>query len=201
MKSKTYASARWLIALVICICASIGSNPAPALAERWKTTPSGWWWLTDASEAEINAKAAEGYRVINIEVESTSPYRFSAIFVRNSGAHYQPTWGWWFDQTAAEVDEIVNGQPVRLIDIEVYSVGGLTRHAIVLVGNSGPGAKGSWHFTNKTWDEVGALLDDHNGRLIDFDTRLVSGVRKYDGIMIANTGADSDAWWRYSAAP
>ncbi len=190
---------RTVMTALACMLLAAIAGPQPAQADRWKTTPTGWYWLTNASEDDVNGKVAEGFRVTNIEIEDTSPYRFTALFVRNNGVHYQATWGWYFDQTAGQVDGLLNGQPVRAIDIEAYAKDGQTRYATVYIGNSGPSAKGSWHFTNKTWDEVGDLISLHSARLIDLDTRIVSGTRKFDGVLLANTGADAVQWWRYSS--
>src|SRR3990170_4968587 len=87
------------LALLALIGATAGASTANTSAavqdpERNATTPTGWHFWTGHSKAEIDQLAKNaGERVVNVNVDSTSPLRFSAVLVRNTGL-YARTGGW-----------------------------------------------------------------------------------------------------------
>jgi hypothetical protein len=75
--------------------------------ERSSTAPTGWHWWVDRSEDELKTQyKTDGDRIVSLQVTSTSPYRFTAALVHNSGV-YQRQWGWWYGKTAQQVEDKV----------------------------------------------------------------------------------------------
>jgi hypothetical protein len=190
---------RTFVLLAIAVAVLAGAGPAAAAVdpERNSTSVTGWWWYHGVSEATVNSAASSnGARVIDIEVESTSPYTFTAAYVKNSGS-YARTWWWYFGLTSAQVTQKMNAHHARIIDLERYTSGGQRRFGVVMVKNTGSAAKGWWWYYDLTSGEVSAKLDAHNARLIDLESYVVNGHRRYSVVMIRNSGADAKAWWWY----
>src|SRR6266496_1639400 len=86
-----------LVAAVVAVLA-IASTAGSAIAgategpvqdpERSATTPTGWHVWIGQSKADLDKLAQDsGERVVNVQVVSTSPLRFSAVLVKNVGLH------------------------------------------------------------------------------------------------------------------
>jgi Beta-lactamase enzyme family/Bacterial tandem repeat domain 1 len=161
---------------------------------------TGWYWQLGRTETQLNDFWKEKkQRITSIEVDSTSPYRFSAVMVRNDGP-YARTWSWWFDRDESGVKERVDTLQSRIIDLEPYTVGGKRRFAFVMVKNTGAAEKGWWWNYDLTDAQVTADIDKHKIRLIDVDTYVVNGQRRYSYVGIKNSGVDAKAWWWYPDA-
>lgn len=167
------------------------------LSERRLMTPTGWSWYTGVSAAQLADKVADGYRIFDLEVESTSPYLFSAALVRNQGDH-QKTWWWYYGKTSSEISSLLQQNQARIIDLEIDFVDGVKRYAAVMVSNTGSTAKSWWYYSQLTFDQVGDKVAQNSARIIDLDTYVYNGVRYYDAVMIANQGVDAMGWWYYS---
>jgi len=164
--------------------------------ERNATTPIGWHFWTGRSKEEIDQLAQNsGERVINVQVDSTSPLRFSVVMVKNTGLYART--GDWAYGSEADVTNKLNAEKGRLIDLEPCAVNGQRRFAYVWVKNTGAAAK-AWHWNyDLTVDQVTDEINKYRVRLIDLDTYVVNGQRRYSYIGIANQGADGKAWWWY----
>jgi hypothetical protein len=172
------------------------SNQAGELTERSLTTPTGWWWLTGASEATIKEKIDEGFRIIDLNVESTSPYRFTVVFVKNEGIH-QKTWWWYYGKTSQQVKDLIDEKQGRIINLKINFIDGEKRYTFVMVSNTGADAKTWWYYSQLKFEEVGEKLSN-NRRLVDLDSYVVNGDRFFSAVMIPNNGVDQKAWWYYS---
>jgi len=191
-----------LIALLGALLLPVTSVPAslatdPAIPERTLTDSTSWWWYYGQSESSLkSAYDRNRARIIDIEVESASPYRFSAAMVANSGP-YASGWWWYYGQTESSLKDRYQRNRARVLDLEVYQVNGRTRFAAVLVPNTGSGAVSWWWYYGLTFDGIGQRLSQHNARLIDLDTYVVNGQRRYAAVMVSNTGALARGWWYY----
>lgn len=168
-----------------------------ALSEDSLTTPTPFWWLHGASISQVADKISEGYRIIDLEVEQTSPYRLSVAMIKNQGVHAK-SWWWYYGLTSNAVKEKLSQHKARIIDLQVYRVNGQKRYAVVLVPNTGSEAKTWWYYTDQTFDNLMAKVRQNRARLVDIDTYVVNGKRLFSGVMIANRGDDQKAWWVYS---
>lgn len=168
-----------------------------ALSEKSDTTPTAWYWLHGVSVDQVKAKLSEGYRLIDIEVEQTSPYEFSTVMVKNQGA-YAKSWWWYYGLTSDEVKSKLSQHNARIIDLEIYRVNGEKRYAVVLVPNTGSEAKSWWYYSDYSFDDLMAKVRSHNARIVDIDTYVINGQQRFSAVMIANQGADQKTWWVYS---
>lgn len=173
------------------------ANTQISLTERSATNPTQFWWLHGVSVAQIRDKINEGYRIIDLEVEQTSPYRLSTAMVKNEGV-YEKTWWWYYGLTSQAVKDKLSQHEARIIDLQVYRVDGQKRYAIVLVKNTGSEAKEWWYYSDLSFDEIMARAKNNEARIIDIDSYVVGRNRLFSAVMIRNTGTDRKAWWVYS---
>ncbi|MEN8007066.1 MAG: serine hydrolase [Candidatus Krumholzibacteriota bacterium] len=162
--------------------------------ERIEDAQTGWYYLSNVTEAQItNLVNTEGARLIDIEIFSTSPLRFTAAFVRNSGV-YASGWWWYYGQTIADINLHLAENNARLIDIERYTFDGVERFAAVMVPNTGAQAKAWWWYVGITTADITAFINTNGGRLVDIESYDVGGVQRYAVIMLKNTGEDAAGW-------
>lgn len=107
-----------------------------------------------------------------------------------------PTGHWWF--MGASVDDIKARveQGYRIHDLEIESVSPF-RLSAALVKNSGAHAKSWWWYYGVTIDTIVEKLNDHKARVIDLESYVVDGQRRYAVVMVGNTGAQAKSWWWY----
>lgn len=161
--------------------------------DRNSTSLTAWGWHTNASPATMNAFVETGYRIIDIEVTSSSP-TFTAAYVRNSGT-YNRAWWWYYGLTSAQVSSRLSANSARLIDIEPYSTSAGVRYAVVMVANSGVANKAWAWYSNQTLANISSYVAANNMRLIDVDR--VPGTSNFSAVMIKNEGVDAKGWWHY----
>jgi hypothetical protein len=176
---------------------TVVASCVPAIADRENTAPTGWWWMHNASEADIDAKVAQGFRLFDIEVEQTAPYRFSGVFVKNEG-DYAKNWYWKYGYTEAQLEQFMSDHNQRLLDLEVVRVSGQPRLAATMIRNSGDDATAWWYYYDRSFDYIQQKVHDNNGRIIDLDTYVVNGTRYFSAVMVRNTGNQFRNWWWYS---
>ena len=187
------------------LCLGTAGTPAGAATaidpERGLSQPTDWQWLTDRSEAQINALRAEGWRLVDLEVERHSPTRFATVFVRNSGPQARAG-QWWFGISAARVIELTRDEGRRPIDLESYMLDGRRRYAIVTVRNRGTARKGWRMAVGQVPAGINIKMRRFEMRPIDIDTYVVNGVRRYSFIAINNRGVDARSWaWYHNVTP
>jgi Beta-lactamase enzyme family/Polyglycine hydrolase-like, structural repeat len=179
--------------------------PAAAMAdidpERIEDAQTGWWYLSNVTEAQINQVINdEGARLIDIEIYTVSPLRFTAAFVRNSGT-YASGWWWYFGQSIVSITAHLDENNARLIDIERYVDGtGVERFAAIMVPNSGADAKAWWWYVGVTAADVTTYINRNEARLVDIESYMDPlGTQRYAVVMLKNTGEDAAGWaWFYN---
>ncbi len=198
LSRKTIFAALVAITLLAVTVGASSASPAASVQdpERNATTPTGWHFWVGQTKAQIDKRAKDASeRVVDINLDSVVPLRFSAVLVRNSGA-YARTGGWSYG-SEADVTNKINAEQGRLIDLEPYTAGGKRRFAYAWVENTGSAAKG-WHWNyDLTVKGVTKEINKYKVRLIDLDTYVVNGKRRYSYIGIDNQGVDGRAWWWY----
>lgn len=206
MRTTTHTIRRATTMLAAGVGLALAASPATAGAavpdpERNATTPTGWHWYYGQSAAQVKARYQQhGDRIIDIEVEKSSPHRFAVAMVRNKGI-YKRGWWWYYGLTAAQVKSKLSANKGRLIDLETYVAGGKRRFAVVMVRNTGQAAK-NWHwYYGQTPAKLKARLSQHSSRLIDLERYSSGGSTKYAAIMIRNSGVDKSSWWWWRNVP
>jgi hypothetical protein len=170
-----------------------------AFAEREHTDPTGWWWLQGVTEAQVNAKVAEGFRLTDVEVESTAPYKFSAVFVKNTGVHAK-TWGWRIGQSEVALENYMAANNLRILDLEVVHSGTTPSLTATMIKNAGADATAWWYYYDKSLAYINDRVNQHNARIIDLDSYVVAGTRFYSAVMVSNTGLQHRDWWWFPDA-
>ena len=156
---------------------------------------TGWGWHTNVSAATINSYVAQGNRIVDLEVNASTP-TFSASYVKNTGT-YARTWWWYYGKTTSQISSLLSTNGARLIDIEPYSTADGIRYAVVMVKNTGVAAK-SWAWLyGATVDSIGTYASAHSMRVIDTDRYSTASGDRFTAILISNTGVDAKGWWHY----
>jgi hypothetical protein len=189
------------LAVLAVLLATVGaSNATPAAAvqdpERNSTTPARWHFWVGQKKSKIDELAQNaGERVIDVNVDSVTPLRFSAVLVRNSGVYARA--GGWSIGSESDVTNKINAEQGRLIDLEPFTLFGKRFFAYVWVKNTGSAGK-TWYWNyDRTVKQVVSEINKYKVRLIDLASYVVNGKRRYSYIGIRNTGVDAKAWWWY----
>jgi Beta-lactamase enzyme family len=166
------------------------------LGERGFTTPTDWWWLYNVTPAQIAAKASEGYRLFDLEVNGSGA-SFNAVFVKNTGVHAKGWW-WYYGVSDAQVSSLLSSNNARLIDQEIYYVNGVKLSAVVMIPNTGADARAWWYYSGISFATIGTLVNNNAARLVDMDSYTVNGTQLWSVVMVRNSGVDAKGWWYYA---
>ncbi|MFG0306696.1 MAG: GC-type dockerin domain-anchored protein [Phycisphaerales bacterium JB040] len=161
--------------------------------------PTGWYWQYNVEIADVaDLVNNNNQRVVDIEIESTSPFRVSAVTVTNSG-DYAKSWWWYFGQTEADVNASLNANNSRLIDIEPYETAGGLRFATVQVRNTGADQTSAhgWYFGYTGGDVVNWVNANPAYRIIDLQPYLSNGNLRYAFAFVRNSGNTASPWAYY----
>lgn len=137
-------------------------------------------------------------RIIDLEpYENGGTENFTAITVPNTG-DTGAGWGWLYRTTPANIDNWIDDSdpPLRLIDMDVYTLNGTRYFSAVAVNNTGAQAHGWWFYFGRTAAQVTTLLTDNGARLVDIEvdnTPTLFDPPTFTVIMIANN--PGSGWW------
>lgn len=171
----------------------------PAQDDRDRQTPTATFWSPGMTAAEVTTLINDGWRLTDIEIESTAPWSFTVAAVPNSGA-YAKAWWYVYGVTQAQLSSTLATNNARLVDVETYDDAGTTRYAAIMISNTGADAKAWWWYTNQTSTQVGTNVTNNNGRLVCFDRYTTGGNDRFTTVMISNTGADARSWGYFFGA-
>lgn len=169
-------------------------------------TPTGWWAYAGVSAAQVSEYLSDNNaRLTSIEVNSVSGGvpTFAVRMVSNSGAYKANGWWWYYGLTFSDIATKLNANTARLIDLHPYDIGGgEIRYAAVMVSNTGSAARAWGYLAGVTSAQISTHLSESGHRLIDLDSYMVNGVKRFTMISVANTGADAKAWqWWLNQTP
>lgn len=142
---------------------------------------------SNLSAAGIIAITDQGYRLSDIEVTSTNPYRFQGVFVANQGS-YNKQWWWTADRSEASFLKFAHDRNARPIDVEYSFVNGQVRLAGTFVRNAEQDEVDWKLFRDLSFAQLLSQLGQFDGRVVDIEARQVGSGRLYSGIMIRNAG-------------
>lgn len=167
-----------------------------ALLHRTESTPTGWWWHTSKNLNDIkNFALSKGARVTDLE--RTPDGKFSAVYVKNSGAYNVSKWWIYAGDLNTIKQKLSEHRPARIIDIEPYVVNGKRYYATIMVANHGTHTKKWWWYVGLTSDQVREKKDLHKARIVDMESYSVSGQDRYAVVMVKREGDDNRGWWYY----
>jgi len=177
--------------------------PAPPSSgdDNENTTPTAWWVYTGQSPTDIaNTISSLNARIIDINVDSFSPYSFTVTYVSNTGS-YAKTWWWYYGIDSSTLLNLLTTNNARAISFKAYDIGsGDIRYAVAMIANTGADQKTYWVYSGETVEELSNLISSNNARLTSIQSYRTQGKTRYAAIMISNTGADAKAWWWYVGA-
>jgi CubicO group peptidase (beta-lactamase class C family) len=177
--------------------AALSSAVAGTLAcpELDLNVPAGYWWMHSASAATIDAKLAEGYRLISLDVVSTSPLLFAATFVGNSGVYQRSGGAWDSDMTEAELLQVKSDPARRIVDLVPYTLSGVRRYAATWISNTGTQTKQYDLILAKSPADFMAAVTAFSGRVLTVHTEPSGASVVVSGVMVKNTGNDARTQW------
>jgi uncharacterized protein (TIGR03437 family) len=174
-------------ALACCLIIGIAGT-AVGQDDRSNTQPTQAFWYSSTSQAPSDQ------RFTDINVESVNPPVFSALAVPNSGA-YGKGWWWWYGQDEASLRAKTAEENSRIVDLDVYTVGGQRQIVALLISNTGQDAKTWWWVHDQPIATVVAQANQLGARLTALKCYAAGSTRLCSSVMVANTGADQRAWW------
>jgi hypothetical protein len=108
------------------------------------------------------------------------------------------SWFWQDFVSIPTMNSLLSSQNQRIVDLEVDSTSpSLTLSATTVSNATAPYKRTWWWYVGDSISDVNSQLAANNGRLIDLDTYLDGGVRKYAVVMVKNAGKAFKTWWWY----
>ena len=149
------------------------------VSERTLTQQTDWQQYHNVSAEQLKGFIdANNSRIVDLDVNSASPLRFSAALVANKAPHASGWW-WYYGLTEAQVNAKLQENNARLTDIDPYLDGNNLRFAVVMKPNTGADATGWWWYFAQTPAQLSAKLDEHKARLIDLERYTVGGQTRF----------------------
>ncbi len=136
--------------------------------------PTSWYWCSYCSVASIGQFVKAGYRITDLEIVKSSPFRLSAIFVRNTGKYAQ-TWWWYYNLDAATLKSKLSLHKARIAHLETYVINSKLRFTVVLTPNKGQNSKAWWWYYGATPEVISNKLQQHKARIVDIEPYKVAG--------------------------
>lgn len=143
--------------------------------------------------AFLTGLTQQGYRIVDLEVQSLSPRRYSAALVSNTGP-YARTWWWLTQATPSQLGSFLRQNNARLIDLEPFVDNGQVYFAAVMVANSGAHQKAWWWYYNTTSSNLANRAAANGARIVDVESYDLGPVTLHAGVMIRNAGVDQRSW-------
>jgi hypothetical protein len=160
---------------------------------------SGWWWYYGVTVPDIvNFLNANQARLIDLRRYTVGGQdRFTCVMVRNTGSEAK-AWWWYVGQTTAQVSNLVATNNARLVSLSSYvSPTGGRLYDVVMISNTGADASAWWWYFGVTGGQVSGFINENQARLYDWEVYTEGGVRKFNVVMLPNTGASGVHWWWY----
>jgi beta-lactamase class A len=190
---RLHASSSALLALAL----TLGSSFATTTEDRLNDAVTAWQWRYGQTAAQISTTINQGYRAVDIEVESSSPLRFSAAFVRNTGSYNDATW-WYHGLSVSELSSKCSQLGARINDLEIYLVNGERKCAALLSRNTGAEKRGwAWRTLIPSANELVSYGLNNNLRPIDVEHYSYNGNSYYAAVYVNNSGSQQLNWWFY----
>ncbi len=155
-----------------------------------------WWWYVDVDEPTLSAAlTANNGRLIALKAYDIGggQIRFTAVMISNTGADNK-AWWWYYNKTVGDLTTLWQANTARLVQINSYVTGGVTKYAAVMISNTGADARSWWWYVNATVGDIVTHINANQARLIDLDRDPTTG--NYNVIM---TGCSTNCpfWWWY----
>lgn len=124
----------------------------------------------DQTKAQVDALAADGYRIQDVEVYRKNGVKMYSVLAFSQTTDPAPT-KWFQERTLDQLKADLAAYDGRLLDLDIASVDGEALFSGVMRKNTGDDQIGWYWKTNITWEEVGEFISDHDTRLVDLCQR------------------------------
>ncbi|HEX2837707.1 MAG TPA: serine hydrolase [Phycisphaerales bacterium] len=167
---------------------NLGTYSAVVVDNSGATAAPGWDWDTGLTFAQLAAwPAANNLRPIDVDVyQSAAGTRYSVVGVPNTGSNQQDSW-WLFGASEADVNNALNTNGARLIDIDVVDDNPPTFNVIMVGDNAGLGA---WYY-GLTSADVSFYLNQNGARLTCLHRYSTPSGTRFAIAMVDNSNAQT----------
>ncbi|MBC7772153.1 MAG: serine hydrolase, partial [Pyrinomonadaceae bacterium] len=157
-----------------------------------------FWWYYGLTEQQVSDFLSAN----NARLTDLAPYddgngntRFACIMIRNTGEDASGFW-WYYNATGAQLDTRIDDNNARLIDVDSYTIGGVTRYSAVMIPNSGANARSWWWYRNIPGADIADLVSDNQARITEISpNNTASGT--YNVVMQRDPAGTTPHWWWY----
>lgn len=159
---------------------------------------SGWWWYHGQTADQLKQKLRDNKaRLIDLDIYRVNgKLRFAAVMVPNTGDK-ATGWWWYYGQTAEQLNQKLQENKARLVDIERYSDGNKTRFAAIMVRNTGAKASQWWWYYGQTRDQLRNHISSKKARILDIEQYNTRNGKRFAVILVPNDGNRPMRWWYY----
>ncbi|MBE9070534.1 hypothetical protein IQ260_28215 [Leptolyngbya cf. ectocarpi LEGE 11479] len=94
---------------------------------RLRHNPTRWWWIHGVTESQVTQHINDtNSRIIDLEIESLNPARFSAVTVENTGAYRANRWYWRHSipGVSSLVPYLNEHNRTCVVDLEINTING-----------------------------------------------------------------------------
>jgi hypothetical protein len=160
--------------------------------------PTSWWTFSNLTPTQLQGKIDSlGARVVEVEVTSVlaGVPRMTVRLVKDSGDYAVTGDAFAWGQTQSQLESLLATAGGRLIELERYDAGGGDiRYVSAYVPNSGNTARAWGWLPGRTRSEIASWASANNARIIDLDSHGSGSGRRWDAVLVANTGSDYKRW-------
>lgn len=153
-----------------------------------------WWWLAGVNLSAVTnllpaGSGAPAKRLVDIEsVTVNGVKQWSAVMIANTGSDAK-AWQWWVNQSSSAVGQRVNAFGGRITSLDRQEDG---TYNLIQVHNSGSDNKyWRYYFGLISASATNKVALQYNTRVLDLETYVVNGHRRYDAVMIDNVDAET----------
>ncbi|MFN9992391.1 MAG: serine hydrolase, partial [Phycisphaerales bacterium] len=99
-------------------------------------------WYPSITASSLSAALGSTSRLIDLQAyDSAGTTMFTAVTVGNTGDDAVPGWGWLYSQTSTgAIDSWMSSNSLRPINLQRYTIGGVSRYLGVAISNTGAAA-------------------------------------------------------------
>lgn len=158
---------------------------AALLAPNTGADQKGWWWYYGDSAADVtNQLTQNNARLIDLKsYVDGGVQKYAAVMISNTGADNR-AWWYYFDQTPAQIGNLLNQNQARLVDLEAVDSG----HFDVIMQQD-PGIEW-WWYVGVDLNTLGKIAQQNGARIFNVESYTDSGGNgKLAALLINNSDA------------
>ena len=112
----------------------------------------------------------QGYRIVSVDVVTSTPLRFAATFVQNTGVYNKTNCGFAPAYTVTDLSALLADTSRRVVDLAPYYAGNTLLYGVTWIGNTGLSQKRYKVARHTTWSGLqAAATSGGSWRLTDLE--------------------------------